>query len=392
WGLLILKRIAGGLVILFLSLFVVIGFLVGRAATTASNSFVWSQFENRSGFSSNGYCTLLGIGIALYAYGNPHWICSLSDDVENAARAVPIAFVAQQIGNLVTVFAFLVTAGYVITDYDALVESHFPSAIGATFEQALGSQVGAMVLLLLIAVPGLVGLMSYYNVCMMVADAFLRTHSMPGWEWLTRRHPGPNVPLNILYCLTVINLLLGFIYLASAEGFSILLGAPGVLYFAGYLVPLVAHVVTKGKNLGHGGWFKMPRKLSVGLAAFNTLTMLFIVICLCLPRSSPITAANMNWSVLFLVFGIASSIVLWTSYGRSNYEGVNLAVADAIEIEATDTTDAESGQIHKSTKNLSYELERYDSGWFHDRPGIHPCPHPIDDDDDGDEDKWGRIW
>lgn len=71
----------------------------------------------------------------------------------------------------------MVSVGYAITDYTALVETNYPSAIGVIFQQALGSRGGALGLLLLICIPGLIGLMSYYNVSMMVIYGFIRTQS-----------------------------------------------------------------------------------------------------------------------------------------------------------------------------------------------------------------------
>lgn len=109
------------MVVVFLGLFIVIGFLASHPTQMASNKlstliyyrhsvcgsdchdrFVWAILQNDTGFSSDGYCVLLGICIALYAYGVPHWLVNLAEDVKNPSRAIPIALAAQQVGNFVT--------------------------------------------------------------------------------------------------------------------------------------------------------------------------------------------------------------------------------------------------------------------------------------------------
>ena len=45
---------------------------------------------------------LLGLLGPLYAYGPPHWLLNMADDVKNPSRNIPIALLAQQIGNIVT--------------------------------------------------------------------------------------------------------------------------------------------------------------------------------------------------------------------------------------------------------------------------------------------------
>jgi amino acid transporter len=64
--------------------------------------FIWTSFENGSGYSSPVMGALLGLLGPLYAYGPPHWMLNLADDVEDPSRSIPIALLSQQIGNIIT--------------------------------------------------------------------------------------------------------------------------------------------------------------------------------------------------------------------------------------------------------------------------------------------------
>lgn len=168
---------------------------------------------------------------------------------------------------------------------------------------------------------------------------------VPHWDWFVRRHPRTNDPVNILYVLAGINCALGFVYLGSDVGFSILLSSPGALYFFGYLIPLVAHVLTGGRNLENSGWFKLPRLLSVSIAAINILGVSLVVIILCLPREAPITTENMNWDILFLAVACVLAIISWTFYGKYNYESVHIHVVNGLEATVSSGIDEAPTQL-----------------------------------------------
>ncbi|KAF2647132.1 putative choline transport protein [Lophiostoma macrostomum CBS 122681] len=326
----LLNRIS--LVGIFGGLFIVVGCLLGGSGAGSSHQFVWTKFQNDSGFASNVYCSLIALGTSLYAYGVPHWLCNLADDVERPDRAIPIALAAQQIGNGVTLFLFFVAAGYAVTDFDALLETLYPSSVGVIFDQAVQSKGGSIALILIICIPGIISFMSYNSACIYVFHGFVRTGAIPGWQWLIKIGKQGKGAANIIYVLTFINAILGLIYLGSPVGFSILLSVPGALYFSGFLVPLGAHVITSGRNLKRHGWFSLPRKVSVALAAVNILGVTFHLILVCLPREGPVTTENMNHSVLFMVFGLICALASWNFYGKRHYRGISIEVIDGLSL------------------------------------------------------------
>ena len=44
--------------------------------------------------------TLIGLMGPLYAYGPPHWLLNMAEEVQDPSRAIPIAIGAQQAGNI----------------------------------------------------------------------------------------------------------------------------------------------------------------------------------------------------------------------------------------------------------------------------------------------------
>ncbi|EXF78095.1 choline transport protein [Colletotrichum fioriniae PJ7] len=138
-------------ILLCVTLFVVIGLLVGLPKHTASSESVWKTFENQTGWSKE-IAVLIGIGGPLYGIGPTHWLLNAADEVENPRRSIPIALAIQHIGNILTLFSFYIAVGYGVSDWAAIVSSTYPSPIGAVFQQAVTSKTVTIGLLVVMAV------------------------------------------------------------------------------------------------------------------------------------------------------------------------------------------------------------------------------------------------
>lgn len=63
---------------------------------------MWFDVFNGSGFDSDAMGILIGLLGPIYAYGPPHWLLNMAEDVQNPGRSIPIALGAQQIGNIIS--------------------------------------------------------------------------------------------------------------------------------------------------------------------------------------------------------------------------------------------------------------------------------------------------
>ncbi|KAH6995341.1 amino acid/polyamine transporter I [Ilyonectria destructans] len=310
---------AGGFLV-FTGLFVTIGLMLGYTTAENSSSFVWSDFQNFTGWN-DGICALLGLSAPMYSYGPVHWLLNMAEEVRDPRRSVPIAIAWQQIGNIATLFAFYVAAGYAVVNWQELVLSTYQAPVGALFEQALGSRGGAAGLLFVIVFMSLFSVMAYISANIRLCWAFAKTGALPYQEWLCKLDKRDETPNNVLYVQSVVNIIFGLIYVGSPQGFWIILGSSGLSFTMGYLSMFIVYVATKGKYMTRNGWFKLPRPVSISFALFNICFLLLQCIIYALPPIYPVTAKNMNYSC---VFGVAMFIflsVVWVISGRQNYVG-----------------------------------------------------------------------
>ena len=73
----------------------------------ASSRTVWTDWQNETGWSNNGFVFLAGMLNGVFAIGTPDAAAHVSEEIPNPRRNVPIAMVAQLSGGFVSTFCFL---------------------------------------------------------------------------------------------------------------------------------------------------------------------------------------------------------------------------------------------------------------------------------------------
>lgn len=74
----------------------------------ASNSFVWSDFSNLTGYSSSGFVFLAGMLNGAYAIGTTDGVCHLCEEIPNPRINIPKGIAAQLGAGFMTTFFFFV--------------------------------------------------------------------------------------------------------------------------------------------------------------------------------------------------------------------------------------------------------------------------------------------
>ncbi|KFA50990.1 hypothetical protein S40293_07279 [Stachybotrys chartarum IBT 40293] len=300
-------------------LFLTIGLLVGFSPARAESHVVFLDFYNLTGFESPVICAMLGLLGPIYGFGPPHFILNMAEDVKNPSRNMPIALAAQQIGSTIMLLAFYIAAYYTVLDYNVLFESTFPSIVGAVYLEATQNRAVTMVLLVIVLAPAFFACFSYFLANVRLLYGFARDGSLPKRDWFSKVDTNKNIPINILYISTFINFLLGFVYLASRAGFSIILGSSGIFYAGGYLFFFIPTIFNRRRYIGNGH-FKLPFSVGMACAIFAVLYELWTMVVYCLPPSYPVTAENANFTPVFLGAGTLLSLAGYHFHGREHFQ------------------------------------------------------------------------
>lgn len=114
--------------------------------------------------------------------------------------------------------------------------------------------------------------------------------------------------------------MLGLIYLGSTSALLIILGCCNLSFVLGYIPIFIGYLFTCGRHLGQGGYFRLPRWVSLALAAFNLCFLSLECVIFSLPPSSPVNTQNMNWASLLSVIALMLLMVSWLLYGKIHYQ------------------------------------------------------------------------
>ncbi|KAF8846923.1 hypothetical protein BDZ45DRAFT_709869 [Acephala macrosclerotiorum] len=268
--------------------------IVGFVATIAvlaimapkqSSDFVFVEISNTSGWTNNGVSWLVGLLSSVYLFLGYDSATHMAEEMRHPARDVPIAMIGSVLIN------GIMGLGYTIT--------LLSSPTGFPVMQLLFNVIKNKTLIAVAANSA--GLTSTSR----TAWAFARDDAIPFSEYFKHVDEKHAVPTRIIVCISVIQMLLGFLYLGSVTASIAVLSMAILGMYASYILPIIYMVLYGRKDESHKpGPFRLRR---VGIFMF--------------PKYQPVTVQNMNYCVVvmggWLFFGAA--YFFW--FGRKRYNG-----------------------------------------------------------------------
>ncbi|KAG9952316.1 hypothetical protein KCU85_g2243, partial [Aureobasidium melanogenum] len=251
-------------------------------------AFVFGEFTNTSGWSSNGLAFVVG------------WMLStFNEEMPQPEKDVPKAMAGAMVAGLVTSFAFLTALLFCITDMKAILDDPTGVPVLAIFYQATGSKLAAIVLCSLISVSICFSELAGILVAGRTTWAFARDNGMPFSKFFSVVDERVKLPVRATLLSSTLSIAYGAIYIGSATAFQSIVGSSIIMLFSTYAIPQ-AVVAVRGRScmparpydLGKVGW--MCNALAPILAVFS-------IILLCFPSELPVTPKSMNYLSVIVV-------------------------------------------------------------------------------------------
>lgn len=291
-----------------------------------SASYVFTEFDaSRAGWPPawSFFVGLLQSAYTLTGYG---MVAAMCEEVQNPEREVPKAMVLSVVAAGATGIVYLIPILFVMPDVNKLLDIPTGQPIGYLFMKATGSAAGGFGLLFLI-----LGIQYFAGVGSLTATsrclyAFSRDGAVPGstiWANINKRY---DIPLNALLFSTVIQGLLGLIYLGSSAAFNAFTGVATICLSTSYAVPILILLI-RGRNLVTNAPFHLGK---LGFV-INMITILWIplaIILFTMPTAIPVTPSSMNYASVLFVFFASVSIIWYVVSGRKYFKGPSVSSAD----------------------------------------------------------------
>lgn len=225
-----------------------------------SGAYAFGGFEPSSGWP-DGWSFCVGLLHAAYATSSTGMIISMCEEVQSPATQVPKAMVMTIIINTIGGLFFLVPLMFVLPDLAMLVALLSGQPVPTIIKTAVGSEVGAICLLLPLMVLALLCGTACTTAASRCTWAFSRDGAIPGSKWWKVVNKKLDLPLNAMMLSMAIQIILGVIYFGSTAAFNAFSGVGVICLTLSYAAPIGVSMwegrqkVRTGKfYLGKLGW------------------------------------------------------------------------------------------------------------------------------------------
>ncbi|KAF2794838.1 amino acid permease [Melanomma pulvis-pyrius CBS 109.77] len=296
--------------------------VLGVMAPKNTSSFVFTEVTNRSGWSSDGVSWLVGLLSAVYPLLGYDAACHLAEEMPHASRNVPLAMVGSVVVNGVLGLGYCVMLLYSTGPLEVLLATPtgfpFMQIFLDTTKSAAGSTVLSIIIIMIAIAATAAGVTSTSRTWW----AFARDKATPFHEYFSHVNPSSQIPVRSVIIVTVLQMLLGFIYLGNSTAFNAILSMAILGLYASYLIPIVYFLIYGRPRLQiqEFGAFRLPKSLGIGL---NLLACAWLVLAMtfsCFPTIMPVTPQNMNYSSVVMVGWVVLGSLYYFVWGFKNFE------------------------------------------------------------------------
>lgn len=304
----------------------IVGFIAVTATLLAlaekrDAHFVFAETSNATGWPNNGVAWLIGLLSTTYSMLGYDAATHLSEELPSPRKNVPLAMVGSVLVNGILGLIYCIVLLYSLPDLDAVLTSPTGFPFMQVFLETTRSSAGATVMSLipcLIAVAAnAAGLTSTSRTFWSLA----RDNATPKATYFAHIDDKLHIPLRMIVLISGLEFLLGFIYLGNSTAFNAVLSMAILGMYLSYALPIIYMLLFGRKgNLHTPGPFKLGRYGPY----LNVLALIWLLVAIFFstwPNFYPVTAVNMNYSVVVLAGWVSFGAVYYVVSGRHIYIG-----------------------------------------------------------------------
>ncbi|KAI0017029.1 choline transport protein [Xylariomycetidae sp. FL0641] len=307
--------------------FVVVSIVLLATSDKNGAGFVFTDFENTTGWA-DGMAWILGLLQSALSLIGFDAALHMTEEMPRPAVDAPRAILYAVCVGGATGVVFLLVILFCITNTDAVLNTATGMPIAELIFQSTGSRAGSTILVLMLSVCFINGTNGCITSSSRLLYAMARDKGIVYHNYFAHIHPSLDVPVRTVIFTFAFNVLFGLLYLGPTVAFSAYIASCTIFLNVSYAFPVIALLI-RGRGileqfrseqtyfaLGKSGW-----ALNWIAATFVVVTSIFF----CFPTSLPVNSNNMNY--VTVVIGIFLFLVgtYWIVYGKT-FEGPKLDV------------------------------------------------------------------
>ncbi|KAJ5594804.1 uncharacterized protein N7459_001012 [Penicillium hispanicum] len=285
----------------------------------ASSQFVWKDWTNMTGYSSDGFTFLAGMLNGAFAIGAIDCVTHIAEEIPQAARNIPIALACQIIIGFSTAFCYLIAMFYAVHDLPKIMSLDSICPLGDIYLQATGSTAGAVGLLTLSICPIFCATIGCYVTTGRTIYVLGRDGATPFSPWLGTISGRWDSPFYATLTCGVFVTCIGAIYVGSLTAFNAFIGSFVLLTTLSYFLAIFPHMLTGRTSITPGPFWMGKLGFAVNAIACLYIVVSFVIYCF--PYSLPTSAGSMNYTSVITCGLIVLVGIWWMIHGRGNFQG-----------------------------------------------------------------------
>ncbi|KAK8128465.1 hypothetical protein PG984_009573 [Apiospora sp. TS-2023a] len=263
---------------------------------------------------------LIGTLPSAYTFSAIGMITSMAEECGDPTTKLPKALsLSVPVGGIAGLF-FIIPICATLPELADILTAPLGQALPYIFLRVMGSQGGALALTVLILVITLFCSISITVAASRCTWAFARDKAIPlsrVWSIIDKRH---ETPIWALVLTTVVQMLLGLIYLGSSTAFNAFVSVGVMALAVSYGIPIFLSMISGRRGVNTAPW-TVGSTIGWVVNSIALAWICFEVILFSMPTAIPVTGATMNYAIVVFVGFMTISAVWYLVHARKVYSG-----------------------------------------------------------------------
>ncbi|KAL1917435.1 uncharacterized protein VTP21DRAFT_3828 [Calcarisporiella thermophila] len=268
---------------------VVVTVLVFSRNNLRDAEFVFTHFENQTGFASSAYVALIGVLMAQYTLTGYDASAHMTEETKRADVAGPVGMILAVLVSFLVGLFFLIGLLFSVQDYNSVLNTRTNFPVTQILLDATGPTGTIILMTLLIVACWFCGLASITANSRMIY-AFSRDGALPASK-IWHRLGSNGIPLNAVFLSSFVAFILALPYLGNSTAYGAVTSVATIGLYLSYGSPILCKVLFRRFTPGA---FRLPFSTLINTIAL--LWIAFITVLFVLPQVNPVTAESMNYA------------------------------------------------------------------------------------------------
>ncbi|KAL9134507.1 MAG: hypothetical protein Q9175_004309 [Cornicularia normoerica] len=351
-----------------------------------SAASVFKTVLNEGGWPTQGISYCVGFIGNVATFVGADAAVHMSEEIENAALNVPRAILTTMILNGATGFAMVLAILFCLGDPETVLMSPTGFPFIQVFYDGVKSKAGATVMASIVVALAWCAVIGFLATASRMIWSFARDRGLPFHRSISKVEPRASIPIIAIAIVTIIPALIALIYIGSPTVFEDVVSLSTSGLYMSYFIPcsLLLWRRTTGQvqsysahasdgsetipelvsafaassptsevaqpELAWGPWH-LPGAVGIINNTYACIYILFVLFWSFWPPLTPVTAQNMNYSVLMTFSAIAFSIVYYFLWGKKQYKGPLVERDAGTDVGSKDTKQDSDGAVTKMAQD-----------------------------------------